>query len=141
MTTFLAPGPVTRAIALTMIATEIAIHAYLAPDHLEEVPYIGVSFVVACVLLLAVAALLVVAPRNRWGWFTGAALCVGMGLGFALSRLFGLPDYHETWTSDAGLGLWSLPPEIVFVGCLAAARRAVGGPPLHRGRIGAPAAV
>jgi hypothetical protein len=102
-----------RSVAALMLAAEIAVHTYLTPDHLEEMPYIGVGFVVASVLC-AVALLLVLHDRPS-GWLLGAALCGGMAGLFVLSRLVGLPDYHEEWTSDRSLGLWSLAPEAVFV--------------------------
>jgi hypothetical protein len=108
-----------RSVAALALAAEVAIHVYLAPDHLEEVPYIGVGFVVASVLC-AVALLLVLAD-HRSGWLLGTVLCAGMAGAFVVSRAVGLPDYHEGWTSDSSLGLWSLLPEAVFL--LAAWRR------------------
>jgi hypothetical protein len=104
---------VVRFAAALMLAAEIAIHVYLAPDHLAELPYIGVGFVVASVLC-AVALLLVLCER-RAGWLLGTALCVGMAGVFVVSRVVGLPDYHEAWTSDSSLGLWSLLLEAGFV--------------------------
>jgi hypothetical protein len=102
-----------RYAAALMLAAEIAIHAYLAPDHLEEMPYIGTGFVVASVLC-AVALVLVLLDLPA-GWLLGTALCVGMAVLFVISRLVGLPGYHEEWTSDSSLGLWSLVPEALFV--------------------------
>jgi hypothetical protein len=102
-----------RSVAALMLAVEIAIHVYLTPDHLEEMPYIGVGFVVASVLC-AVALVLVLLDR-RAGWLLGAALCAGMAVLFVISRVVGLPDYHEAWTSDRSLGLWALLPEAVFL--------------------------
>jgi len=102
-----------RFAAALMLAVEIAIHVYLAPDHLEEVPYIGVGFVVASVLC-AIALVLVLLDRPA-GWMLGGALCGGMAGLFAISRVVGLPDYHEEWTSDSSLGLWALLPEGLFV--------------------------
>jgi len=112
-----------RYLAAAMLFAEIVIHVYLAPDHLAEVPYIGASFVLSAVLLTMALVAIVVAPRRPGGWRLGAALCVGMAGAFVVSRLFGLPDYHEAWTSDHSLGLISLPPEAVFVLCAFAARR------------------
>jgi hypothetical protein len=102
-----------RFAAALMLAAEVAIHVYLAPDHLEEMPYIGVGFVVASVLC-AVALALVLLDRPV-GWVLGTALCVGMAGLFVISRAVGLPDYHEEWTSDSSLGLWALLPEALFV--------------------------
>ena len=104
---------VVRYVAAVMLAIEIAIHLYLTPDHLEEMPYIGVGFLVAS-LLCAVALVLVLMDRPA-GWVLGTALCVGMAGLFVVSRVVGLPGYHEEWTSDSSLGLWALVPEAVFV--------------------------
>lgn len=100
-----------------MLAIEIAIHVKLAPDHLHEVPYIGVGFVLSSVLLAI--AFVAVLRNRRYGWLLGAALCIGMAGLFVLSRLTGLPDYHEAWTSDGGLGLYALIPEAIYLACLA----------------------
>jgi hypothetical protein len=105
-----------------MLAVEIAIHADLAPDHLREIPYIGVGFVLAS-LLLTLALLGVLADR-RVGWLLGAALCAGMAALFVLSRTTGLPGFHEDWSSDGGLGLAALPPEVVFLACAITVTRA-----------------
>jgi hypothetical protein len=103
-----------RSVAALMLAVEIAIHVYLTPDHLKEMPYIGVGFVISAVLC-AVALVLVLMDRPS-GWVLGTALCIGMAGLFVISRVVGLPDYHEAWTSDHSLGLWALLPEVVFVG-------------------------
>jgi hypothetical protein len=112
-----APRLILRLTAATMLAVEIAIHAALAPDHLREMPYIGALFLVASGLLCVVLIGILAAPRNAMFWQAGAAICTGMAVGFAASRTVGLPGYHESWTSDAGLGLISLPPELIFVIC------------------------
>jgi hypothetical protein len=112
-----------RYLAAAMLLAEIVIHVSLAPDHLHEVPYIGVSFVVASILLTVALLALLAAPRRPGGWLLGAALCVGMAGAFVVSRVIGLLDYHEAWTSDDSLGLISLPPEAVFVLCALIARR------------------
>jgi hypothetical protein len=118
MTTLVVPRTtVLRMTAAGMLAIEIAIHAYLAPAHLEEVPYIGVLFVASSVLLTLALLAVFFERTERFGWALGAALCLGMAAAFVVSRVFGLPDYHESWTSDSSLGLLSLPPELVFLVC------------------------
>lgn len=112
-----------RSVAVLALAVEVAIHVYLAPDHLEEVPYIGWGFVIASVL--CVLAMVLVAADRPSGWWLGTALCAGMAGAFVVSRVFGLPDYHEGWTSDSSLGLWSLLPEGLFL-VLAWVRLALG---------------
>ena len=114
-----APATAVRVLAAAALAANIAIHVYLAPDHLKEMPYIGVSFVIAAILLTGVLIGLVFQPRESWPWLTGAALSLGMAVLFVVSRTFGLPDYHEAWTSDSALGLWCLVPEAIFLACAA----------------------
>lgn len=109
------PVLVRQVAAAAILGLEIAIHVGLAPAHLDEVPYIGVLFVIASVLLTLALAAILIAPRNALGWYLGSALCAGMAAAFVISRAVGLPDYHEAWSSDAGLGLISLPPELLFL--------------------------
>jgi hypothetical protein len=111
------PGLAMRVIAGAALIAEIAIHAYLAPDHLEEIPYIGAGFVAAAVIGAAVLVGVLFAPRRAVVWRAGALLCAGMAAAFVASRTVGLPSFHEAWTSDSGLGLVALPPELVFLWC------------------------
>ena len=141
MRTSFAPSPLTRVLAIAMLVDQIVVHVHLAPDHLEEVPYIGVGFVVASALLTAVAVVLVLRPRNRWAWLGGAALMLGMALLFTASRLVGLPDYHEAWTSDGALGLWSLPAELIYLLCAADAMKRTRYVTRQPGPVGMPATV
>src|SRR5262249_39889738 len=53
-----------RLVAASALAMEIAIHADLAPDRLREVPYAGVGFVLAAVLL-SLALVGVLGHRRR----------------------------------------------------------------------------
>ena len=105
-----------RSIAIVMAAIEVAIHAVLVPSHLKETPYIGVLFIVATIVLTVVLISLLTRRTRTAGWVVGALACAGMFVGFIAGRTIGLPDYHETWTSDNGLGLISLPPELIFIG-------------------------
>jgi hypothetical protein len=103
--------------AIVLAAVEVGIHAYLAPSHLAEKPYVGVLFVAADVLLAGVLLSLLTGRVRPVGWLLGAGVCAGMFAGFVLSRTTGLPGYHETWSSDHWLGVASLPPEVVFILC------------------------
>ncbi len=105
-----------RSIAIVMAAVEVVIHAVLAPTHLKETPYIGALFIAATVILTGVLVSLVLRRTRTAGWIVGAVSSAGMFIGFIVSRTVGLPDYHESWTSDGGLGLLSLPPELIFIG-------------------------
>jgi hypothetical protein len=112
-----APRLGVRVLAMLALATEIAIHVRLAPDHLSEVPYVGALFVTVSVVLAGVLVGVVTTPRERAVWATGAVTCLAMGGAFVLSRTVGLPDLHESWASDGGLGLVSLPVELAFLVC------------------------
>ncbi|HZC73322.1 MAG TPA: hypothetical protein VE442_21685 [Jatrophihabitans sp.] len=112
-----APGTALRCLAALALAANIAIHVYLAPDHIAEIPYIGAGFVAASMLLGGVLVGLLLWPADRSTWLAGAVLSAGMAALFVVSRTLGLPDYHEAWTSDSALGLWCLAPEAVFVVC------------------------
>jgi hypothetical protein len=122
-----APGMAVRVLAALALIANIAIHGYLAPDHIEEIPYIGAGFVAAAVLLTGVLVGLALWPADRSLWLTGSVLSVGMAALFVISRTAGLPDYHEAWTSDDALGLWCLLPEALFVACAALAMPAARG--------------
>jgi hypothetical protein len=111
------PPLAVRALAAAALVVEIVIHVKLAPEHLDEIRYIGVSFVVASIAMTVALAGLAVRPREPLSWLAGVLLCVGMCGLFVISRTVGLPDYHEGWTSDGGVGLACLPPEVVFVAC------------------------
>jgi hypothetical protein len=112
-----------RITAAVALAADITIHAALAPDHLEEVPYLGTLFVALSVLLTAVLIGVLIAPKSDLVWTSGAALCGGAAVAFIISRTLGLPDIHESWTSDGGLGLASLPAAAIFLVCAFRRRR------------------
>ena len=123
MTTYRTSPATLRAIAITMLGIELLIHAALAPDHLDEIPYIGALFLVAAAALGVVIAMLVELPNSRVPWLIGTALCAGMLAAFLLSRTLGLPGFHEEWLSDNALGIAAIPPEVVFIACAGYALR------------------
>lgn len=112
-----------RGMGVVLAWIEVAIHAKLAPAHLDEVPYIGALFVVSTVVMFAVLVSLATGWEDSVGWAVGAVVCAGMFVAFIISRAVGFPGYHEAWTSDGGLGLISLPPEIVFIALAVVALR------------------
>ncbi|MFI9627296.1 hypothetical protein [Streptomyces sp. NPDC052042] len=91
------------------------LHGLLVADHLEEKFYIGVLFAVGSAVMLVVAAALLISKRPHLAWLTGAAVSLGMIVGFLLSRTVGLPDgYHEAgW--EPPYGALSLFVEGLFV--------------------------
>ncbi|MGW4568057.1 hypothetical protein ACWEN3_38690 [Streptomyces sp. NPDC004561] len=98
----------------------VVLHALLVPDHLEEKFYIGLLFALGSAVMLVVAVGLVTLRRPMVAWLTGAAVSIGMVIGFLLSRTVGLPDgyYEPGW--EAPYGPLSLIVEGLFVlACLA----------------------
>jgi len=119
------------------------IHTYLAPMHLEEQRYIGVLFLVASVLLAGVAVCLVIPAAQLLAWWSGAAVCVGMALGYVASRTVGLPNgYQETWRDTWGTTCLVL--EAVYLLALALWLRGHGAygrqdqSPRQQGRVSSP---
>ena len=94
------------------------VHALDLSGKLEEVPYLGVGYILLIIGAVACAmALLVPNPRlNRAGWAFGGMLALGTMIGFTLTRTTGLPqatDDKGNW--GEALGVWSLICEGVFV--------------------------
>ncbi|WP_369244924.1 hypothetical protein [Streptomyces sp. R41] len=91
------------------------LHTLLVPDHLEEMFYIGVLFVVGSAIMLVVAVALVIMKHPLVAWLTGTLVSLGMIVGFALSRTVGLPGgyYEAGW--EPPYGPLSLLVEGLFV--------------------------
>jgi hypothetical protein len=116
----------TLSAAVACVLGLVYIHLWLVPMHLEEKRYIGVLFIVASVLLLLVAVGLAWARVRAAAWWGGAAVCVGMAVGYVCSRTVGLPaGYHESWDDPWGtaclvlegmyllaMGLWLRGPVV-----------------------------
>lgn len=79
-----------------------ALHLILAPEYLSEQTYIGVLFIAGGLAAIALAAILWTRPDSRAAAL-GAAVAVGMGAGFVLSRTTGLPGFHESEWEGSGL--------------------------------------
>ncbi|WP_407288786.1 hypothetical protein [Streptomyces sp. BP-8] len=102
-----------RGVAGVCALLSAVVHLLLVPEHLEEVAYMGILFLVGSVALLVAAAGLA-RPRPLPAWLLGTAVSAGMVLGFALSRTVGLPDYQEVgW--DPPYGVLSMVAEVAFV--------------------------
>lgn len=111
-----------RWVGISAVFVNLGIHLALAPDHLSEMPYIGVLFTIASgALALVVIALASDRDSLRTvGWLVGSVVCVVEFIAFMISRTVGLPlGYHEGWTgaTEDVLGLASLFLELVFIGC------------------------
>ncbi|WP_188897611.1 hypothetical protein [Microlunatus endophyticus] len=111
-----------RWLAVVVAFSNLGIHVYLAPMHLDEKFYIGVLFLAGSGAL-AVAIVGLATDRDRLrtaAWLLGTATSVVMFLAFVASRTVGLPGgYLETWAQgpEDVMGLASLGLEVVFVGC------------------------
>ena len=82
---------------LAVLAAAVGgLHLVLAPEYLEEAPYLGVLFVVGGVTLIAAAAALWRAAKLPVALGAGTLVALGMFVGGVLSRTVGLPGFHES---------------------------------------------
>ena len=96
------------------------IHFLDLSDKLEETPYLGVAYIGLIVGCLAAVVLL--ARRDRRGFLLGGGLAAATFAGYVLSRTTGLPastDDIGNWAE--ALGVWSLLTEAAVVFLAAAA--------------------
>src|SRR3954452_6498465 len=93
----------TRKIAIALISIAGLIHLVLAPEYLDEKPYIGVLFILGAIGCGLVAVLLGRDGRDRRAWALGSLISVGMSAGFILSRTVGLPGFHESEWELSGI--------------------------------------
>ena len=90
-----------HAVAGALAATG-ALHLVLAPEYLSEQAYIGVLFILGGITSIALATAIWLREDAR-AVAAGAAVAVGMGVGFILSRTTGLPGFHESEWEVSGL--------------------------------------
>jgi hypothetical protein len=83
-----------RPTAIALLLVTAAAHLYLAPEHLDEMPYIGVLFILGGAGSL-LASLWLLLRDTPLAWAAGGTLCAGMLLALILSRTTGLPDFKE----------------------------------------------
>lgn len=117
-----ATASVARWTAISATFVNVGIHVAMAPDHIGEMPYIGVLFVIGSALLGAVLIGLSSDHESMrtLAWVGGAVVCAVEVILFVISRTGGLPlGYREGWTGSVEnlLGLSSLFVEGVFVAC------------------------
>jgi hypothetical protein len=104
-----------RASAVIGLAGIALVHVIDAPDKFEELPYVGVMFVGLIVACLGVAALLI-RTDSALPWLAALLLSGATMVGFAMSRIVGLPGDHR---SD--IGNWNEPLGLVSLlieGCV-----------------------
>lgn len=98
-----------------LLLTNAAIHVYLAPEHLAEIPYIGALFIALSVasILLAVALILL---GNAWVWTATGALNLLALVAFVVSRTVGLPQHdHDIGNWTEPLGYLTMAVEILTI--------------------------
>ena len=96
---------------IALIGLTGLIHLIEAPEYLEEVPYLGVSFLLN-VLGAALAAYGIYRDRS-WGWALGIAMAGGAFVGYIVSRTVGLPGLTDAAFFET-LGILSLLAEGLF---------------------------
>lgn len=102
-----------RKVAAAAIAAIGAIHLVLAPEYFGEQAYVGILFLCGAGASAVIAGRLWIADHTP-AWIAGAAVSLGMGVGFILSRTVGLPGFHESeWELS---GVVSLLLEAGFLG-------------------------
>ncbi len=105
--------------AVAGLAGTAYIHLKELSDKFAEVPYLGVGYAVMSVA--CVAAIVMIAARNKLGWYLGGATALATIIGFVLTRTVGLPastDDIGNWGES--IGIWSLIAEGVVVVAAAA---------------------
>ena len=86
-------------------AVSAGVHGALVPEHLQEAPALGVSFVVASVLLLLAGAVLVMRPDDQRAARLAALLLAGLIACWTVSRVSGIPVLQPQPESVDGVGL------------------------------------
>jgi hypothetical protein len=99
-------------------AVSAGIHAGLVPEHLGEMPPLGVSFIVAVLTLLAIAAAVAIRPEAQIPASLSAFLFAGLILAYVASRTTGLPVLEPEPERVDAIGIVTVA--VQFVGLLAA---------------------
>jgi hypothetical protein len=97
-------------------AISAGIHAALAPDHFREATGAGTGFVVATVLLAALAVRLTVRPGDRPALAGAALVFVGLIASYALAATTGLPVLHPDVEPVDGLAVFTKAVEVAGLG-------------------------
>jgi hypothetical protein len=94
-------------------AISAGIHAALAPDHFREATAAGVGFVVATVLLAALAVHLTLRPTDQRALAAAALVFLGLIVSYALAITTGVPVLHPDVEPVDGLALFTKAIEVV----------------------------
>jgi hypothetical protein len=93
-------------------AISAGIHAALAPDHFHEATAAGTGFVVATVLLAALAVQLTRRPGDRRALVGAALVFVGLIASYVLAATTGVPVLHPDVEPVDGLALFTKAIEL-----------------------------
>lgn len=112
--------PVTLFAVLVVFAAAVSagIHAGLVPEHLAEMPLLGVSFILAVLALTGVGAAVALRPRTQLPASLAALLFGALILAYVASRTTGLPVLEPDPEPVDGIGIVTVAVQLV--GALAA---------------------
>ena len=102
MTSPSANHQVPRAAAIVGLAGVALIHLLELQTKFQDVPYLGMGYVLLIVASVVAAALLV-HSNSRAGWVIGGGAALGALLGYSMTRTIGLPQ------SSGDIGNWLEP--------------------------------
>ncbi|HEU5034932.1 MAG TPA: hypothetical protein VFT62_09285 [Mycobacteriales bacterium] len=97
--------------AVGLVAAAVS-HMPPVQEHLEEAPWVGVSFIVLGVVFSMLAAVLLMRD-TRLAWLGSGVLCLAAVVGYVLSRTVGLPQIGDdvgNWTGEA-MGVLAITSE------------------------------
>jgi hypothetical protein len=89
------------------------IHLVEAPDHFDDVPYIGWIFLV--LVLGTLVSIIGIDQEARWGWQLGVVLSGISFVAFIISRTLGLPAYSDAVGDWDQMGIFALFVEALFI--------------------------
>ena len=114
------PRPVVLTAILVVLAAAVSagIHAGLVPEHLGEMPLLGVSFIFAVLVLLAIGAAVAIRPEAQLPASLAAFLFAGLILAYVASRTTGLPVLEPEPERVDAIGIVTVAVQLV--GLLAA---------------------
>jgi hypothetical protein len=121
---------VARSVAVTGLTGIALIHVLQAPAAFDETFYLGLLFIGAVVIAVALAAALTLGS-DLGAWTAAAVLPALILLGYLLSRTTGLPDATDDvgeWEEPLGLASMVVEGLVLCVACgvLGARRRPAG---------------
>src|SRR5438067_13289356 len=92
-------------VVIAACAASAGAHAGLVPEHLREAPQLGIAFILASALLLAVVAALASCPEDRRIARVAALLLTGLIASSGATRVTGIPLLHPRPAPVAPVGL------------------------------------